>query len=651
MDIEIVSATREPAVGFVPGFSKPIFADPLISTQDHVFVRESSTRWMVSSSKQPFVGLRRRTSATGRTIYVVLLLTVVGVLTVLYQFNRRYAPRTHALLDEDTGSRGRDHRRASFVRDMMRHAWMGYETYAWGLDELHPVSCTGKLGVMGGRNGFSGLGASLVDAMSTLHMMGMDQEFDKAKRWVRENMDFSRGGEQHISCTLSGNHWRLSRAPSRPRAFAPSRLRALTPPRSGRSLHAVFETVIRLLGGLISAYDMSGDKALLDIAEDLGDRIVGVFDGERSGIATNQATLPKTLPRALVTEQVLLAEAFSNLIEFGALGIRTGREEFQLKAEAGPRFLHARSDGSALSGEMVARATGRSRGTSTIAAPADSYYEYLLKYWILTGKTDHHWREQWVLSVDEALRDLKIEVGGYTFVGSRRSGGRKTNNLNDVSREVTHLGCYYPGNVALGVISGAVTGEKAASYLDFAKGMMDTCLELYTSTGTGLGADAGEMSMETGEMVVGSSQYFQRPEVVESLFYLWRATHEDRWREMAWEIAQAIERHCRVDCGYTGVRNVSEPFEIEYDDVQQSWFLAETLKYLYLIFEDDSKIDIAQGWVLNTEAHPVRASQPTGLEMDWSSLERSMHPWWMSWTVPHVRRVASLFSRSSSPRA
>ena len=221
-------AHREPAVGFVPGFSKPIFADPLISTQDHVFVRESSTRWMVSSSKQPFVGLRRRTSATGRTIYVVLLLTVVGVLTILYQSDRRYAPRTHALLDEDTGSRGRDHQRASFVRDMMRHAWMGYETYAWGLDELHPVSCTGKLGVMGGRNGFSGLGASLVDAMSTLHMMGMDQEFDKAKRWVRENMEFSRGGEQQISCTLSGNHGRLSRAPSRPRALAPSRSHAPT---------------------------------------------------------------------------------------------------------------------------------------------------------------------------------------------------------------------------------------------------------------------------------------------------------------------------------------------------------------------------------------------------------------------------------------
>lgn len=407
-------------------------------------------------------------------------------------------------------------------------------------------------------------------------------------------------------------------------------------------MQAVFETVIRLLGGLLSAYDMSGDKALLDIAEDLGDRLVGVFDGERSGIATNWATLPMTHPRTIISEHVVLAEAFSNLIELGALGIRTGREEFQLKAEAGPRFLHARNGQSYLVGESVARATGRIRGKSTIATSVDSYYEYLLKYWILTGKTDDHWRDRWVNSVDEALRDLVLEVGEYKFVGTRRK------NSKLISPEVTHLGCYYPGNVALGVLSGAVTGEKADEYLGFATGMMATCMELYSSTETGLGADSGAMNNATGKLSVNSGQYFQRPEVVESLFYMWRATHDERWREMAWAIAQTIERYCRVDCGYTGIKDVtvSDPDKIEYDDVQQSWFLAETLKYLYLIFEDDSKIDIAQGWVFNTEAHPVRTSLPTGraVDVDWSYLEGSLHPW-LSWTVPHVQRATSLFSR------
>ena len=168
---------------------------------------------------------------------------------------------------------------------------------------------------------------------------------------------------------------------------------------------AVFETVIRLLGGLISAYDMSGDKALLDIAEDLGDRLVGVFDGERSGIATNRATLPMTRAHASDSERVLIAEAFSNLIEFGALGMRTGREKFQLKAEAGPRFMHARNDRAYLVGESVSRTTGRVKGKLTIGAPADSYYEYLLKYWWVLTSADTRSR---ALTLSLALRALFV---------------------------------------------------------------------------------------------------------------------------------------------------------------------------------------------------------------------------------------------------
>lgn len=247
-------------------------------------------------------------------------------------------------------------------------------------------------------------------------------------------------------------------------------------------------------------------------------------------------------------------------------------------------------------------------------------------------------------SVDEALRDLEVEVGGYKFVGDRRERSK------DISSRVSHLGCFYPGSVALGVISGAVvTEEKIERYLGFAQAMLLTCWELYASSESGLGADSGTIDPATGKLRVESSQYFQRPEVVESLFYMWRATHDPRWREMAWSIAQAIETYCRVDCGYTGVEDVmvSDSEDVSYDDVQQSWFLAETLKYLYLIFEDDSKIDISQGWVFNTEAHPVRASSPTAqaMDLDWSYLERSLHPW-LSWTVPFVRSFVRSFDTS-----
>lgn len=97
--------------------------------------------------------------------------------------------------------------------------------------------------------------------------------------------------------------------------------------------------------------------------------------------------------------------------------------------------------------------------------------------------------------------------------------------------------------------------------------------------------------------------YILRPEVIESYFYLWRLTKDQKYRDWGWEAVQALEKHCRVEGGYTGLKNVYQA-DGPKDDVQQSFFLAETLKYLYLLFSDDSVLPLDQ-WVLNTEAHPL----------------------------------------------
>lgn len=84
---------------------------------------------------------------------------------------------------------------------------------------------------------------------------------------------------------------------------------------------------------------------------------------------------------------------------------------------------------------------------------------------------------------------------------------------------------------------------------------------------------------------------------------MWRLTHDKKYRDWAWEATQALEKYCRVDFGYTGLKNVYE-VNGPKDDVQQSFFLAETLKYLYLIFSSDDLISLDE-WVFNTEAHPL----------------------------------------------
>jgi len=107
------------------------------------------------------------------------------------------------------------------------------------------------------------------------------------------------------------------------------------------------------------------------------------------------------------------------------------------------------------------------------------------------------------------------------------------------------------------------------------------------------------------DFVNGANHNLQRPETVETLFYLWRITKDPIYREWGWEIFQAFEKHCKVESGgYAGLHNVASPNPPK-DDTQQTFFLAETLKYLYLLFCPDNVIPLDE-YVFNTEAHPFR---------------------------------------------
>lgn len=153
-----------------------------------------------------------------------------------------------------------------------------------------------------------------------------------------------------------------------------------------------------------------------------------------------------------------------------------------------------------------------------------------------------------------------------------------------------------------------------------------TCHESYDRTNTKLGPEAFRFSdaIEAKALKSNEKYYILRPEVIESYFVLWRLTHDVRYRQWGWEAVLALEKHCRVDGGYTGVKNVYSDDPTQ-DDVQQSFFLAETLKvlvaimsvnlscqitiilffqYLYLLFSDDELIALDE-WVFNTEAHPL----------------------------------------------
>lgn len=114
-------------------------------------------------------------------------------------------------------------------------------------------------------------------------------------------------------------------------------------------------------------------------------------------------------------------------------------------------------------------------------------------------------------------------------------------------------------------------------------------------------------------------EYPLRPELIESLFYLYRATKDPLLQTIAADIIESLDHSAKTECGYATIKNVVDH---TIEDRMESFFLSETLKYLYLMFDTDnsfynygSKGSIvngclmdAGGYVFNTEAHPIDAA-------------------------------------------
>ncbi len=233
-----------------------------------------------------------------------------------------------------------------------------------------------------------------------------------------------------------------------------------------------------------------------------------------------------------------------------------------------------------------------------MGALADSFYEYLLKLWIYGKKKDDKLLAMYLKAMDTARTKLiGKSIAGLTFAGEYQNG--------NLIYKMGHLACFSAGMFALTAMEvNTLSAKEKQSYKQLAIDITNTCHESYIRTATHIGPET--FHFDTGNEAVAKSDnekyYILRPEVVEAYFYLWRLTKDNKYREWAWDAAQAIEKHCKTESGYSGIKNVYEQ-EPRKDDVQQSFFFAETLKYLFLIFSDDDQLPFDK-FVLNTEAHP-----------------------------------------------
>merc|ERR1719342_659340 len=446
--------------------------------------------------------------------------------------------------------------RREHVKGMMKHAWDNYVTYAWGRNELRPVS---KRGHSASVFGSSPMGATVVDALDTLYIMGMDEEFERGKQWVSENLDMNQ---------LTGDV-------------------------------SVFETNIRYVGGLLTAYAFTGEDIFKDKAVHVVDKLLPSFD------------TPTGIPYALINMRNGNAKNFgwasggsSILSEFGTLHMEfsylsdiTGNPIYKHKVEKIRETVANVERPKKLYPNYLHPKTGKwGQQHTSVGALGDSFYEYLLKEWLRSGKRDSQAKTMF----DEAATDIEEQLiqtsaSGLTYIAEMKYGR--------LEHKMDHLACFAGG--MYGLAAHEEKDAKSARWLEIGKGITDTCHQSYDRTDTKLGPEAFRFSeaVEARALKQNERYYILRPETFESYFIMWRLTKDPKYREWGWEAVQALDNSCRTEGGYSGVRNVYQ-VEGQKDDVQQSFFLAETLKYLYLLFSDESLVSLDE-WVFNTEAHPL----------------------------------------------
>lgn len=457
---------------------------------------------------------------------------------------------------EDSNQENRERR--DFIKSMMKHAWSNYVKYSWGENELKPIS---KSAHRASVFGSSAMGATIVDAMDTLYIMGFHEEFQKGREWI----------ENHLN---------------------PSNMNGYV---------SVFETNIRYVGGLLTLYSFTGDSLFKDKAVSIVDRLLPAFNTP-TGVPLAQVNLRGGHGQNFGWASggsSILSEFGTLHMEFSYLSDITGNPVYKEKVEKLRTFVKQkfseRTDN--LYPNYLNPRTGNWGDQHTsLGAMGDSFYEYLIKEWLRSGRRDSQAKDMF----DEAARGIveklvQVSPGGLTYLADSRNGR--------LEHKMGELACFSGGMFALAAAT--ENNIHSSRWMQIGKGITNTCHEAWDRAETKIAPEAFHFQggKEAIALNYNERYYILRPETVESYFYLWRLTKDPKYREWGWEAAQAIEKICRTPGGYSGIRNVYE-INSEMDDVQQSFFLAETLKYLYLLFSDDELINLDQ-WVFNTEAHPL----------------------------------------------
>ncbi|THY30115.1 seven-hairpin glycosidase [Aureobasidium pullulans] len=485
------------------------------------------------------------------------------------------------------------------VKRVLQRCWVSYRERAWLSDELAPVSGSSK-------DTFGGWAATLADTLDTLWIADLKTEFHDGVEALLE-IDFTKISQGEIN---------------------------------------VFETTIRYLGGFIAAFDLSGDHRLLDKAVEVAEMLYVAFDTPNRMPITrwNVKDAAASKPQ-LASDGVLVAEIGSLSLEFTRLAQITHNDKWYDCIDRIMQVFDRQQASSNVPGMWPLVVNARTQDFAsgnhfTLAAMADSVYEYLPKMYALLGGSPMY-AKMYEGAMDTAIRETVFRPMVPDNADILLSGNARSDHRDESPRlepQGQHLVCFAGGMLALG---GRLL--KNETHVELGRKLTDGCIWTYEATPLGImpevfdmlpcqlgspcpwdekkwhakvlekagqdsGADASAIvqreRLPPGFTSISDRRYILRPEAIESVFILYRITGDPLLQEKAWNMFTSISKYTETEFANAALRDVTDP-SAPKDDSMESFWTAETLKYFYLIFSEPDLISLDE-FVFNTEAHPFK---------------------------------------------
>ncbi|KAI0564091.1 mannosyl-oligosaccharide 1,2-alpha-mannosidase [Gracilaria domingensis] len=503
----------------------------------------------------------------------------------------------------DTGSEHLNEQRLLILRQAALSSWQEYERHAWGSDFLRPRSEKGS--------DVFGLGATIIEAIPTLYIMGLMEPYERAREWV----------DRHFNVEIS-------------------------------EFLNVHEVTTRILGALLSSYQIAGDPIFLDKAEILAARLAPAFD-TLNGVPYPLCRLAGfrngTFDAANVCKgtQTSQSAAAGISLEFRALAFHTLRPELrqlrckadravQAVVEAGPRLLRehisdeieGRSvnfdvDDDEEDEESTVYQNSRFRTihsyyaymvelwqsaviaigagpaidtTATFTGHARGFYEYLTKAWRQGGGCEATYRFPLDASMHMLLkRSIQEASTGDLYLRALDTASETNDAVVEQSM------CYLPAVFHIAAQHKEISERREEQWRDVAESITKSCIRMYEQFPGGLGGDSARYN---GKVWITKGAYRLQADLVEALFYMWRSTSDEYYRETAWRIFLNITKECGLNNGAFTVLEEYTIGNITKGDLMPSEFIGSTLRFLFLTFTNTETLPLDQ-WVFNRAGHAL----------------------------------------------